>query len=405
MKAIKVFEYERLEVGKKGFTQKHFEALAEFYEKQIAEKKETFFNLGNKNVKFKQFVGVLKVGDLTIEVLPKIDRGKEENKGMWQKILLQMLIRSKTIPILPNNLAQLNAQKHTLFEAFIQLFLQEVERILADGLVKKYRSKEGNLNALKGRLMFGRHIAENIVHQERFYTTHTTYDTQHLLHQIIAKTLRLIRQIGSENQPNLARILFDFPEMPDIKVDETTFERIVYGRNTERYRQAMYWAKMLLLNYYPDVQNGNKEVVAIMFDMNKLWEKFVLVEMQRQITDYEVSGQSSKCFWETFGKTKTIRPDIFLHKNDKPNIIVDTKWKIPDDDKPSDNDLKQMFVYHLYFEADTTILLYPANGKNKAISGNYQGNYEGKMLKMCYLDILDGDKLKESLDFKEVFGL
>lgn len=402
MEAIKVFEYERLGVGEKDFTQKHFEALAVFYEKQIAEKKETFFNLGYNNVKFKQFVGVLKVGDLTIEVLPKIDRGKKEREEeLWQNILLKMLIRSKTIPILPNNLAQLNAQKHTLFEAFIQLFLQEVEKILADGLVKKYRSKEGNLNALKGRLMFGRHLAQNIVHQEHFYTTHTTYDTQHLLHQIIAKTLRLIRQIGSENQPNLARISFDFPEMPDIKVDETTFERIVYGRNTERYRQAMYWAKMLLLNYYPDVQHGNKEVVAIMFDMNQLWEKFVFVEMKKQILDYEVYEQNKKHFWET----KTIRPDIFLHKKGMPNIIIDTKWKIPNEKSPSDDDLKQMFVYHLYFEADTTILLYPANGKNTAIKGNYQENYKDKILKMCYLDILDEQQnIKATLNFEDILG-
>jgi len=404
MKTIKVFEYERLNIGEKGFSQKHFDALAEFSEKQLTAKKETFFNLGHKNVKLKQFVGVLKVGDLTIEVLPKIDKYADEDTNLWQNVLLQMLIRSKTIPILPNNLAQLNAQKYTLFEAFIQLFLQEVERILADGLVKKYRSKEGNLNALKGRLMFGRHIAENMVHQERFYTTHTTYDTQHLLHQIIAKTLRLIRQMGSENQPNLARILFDFPEMPDIKVEETTFERVVYGRNTERYRQAMYWSKMLLLNYYPDVRNGNKEVIAIMFNMNELWEKFVLVEMQRQLPDYEVNEQKYKRFWQT----KVVRPDIFLHKKGFPNfsnLIVDTKWKIPKENKPSDEDLKQMFIYHLYFDTDTTILLYPSNGKNETIIGKYQGKYKDKILKMCYLDILDGDKLKENLDFKTLFQL
>ena len=404
MKTIKVFEYERLNIGEKGFSQKHFDALAEFSEKQLTAKKETFFNLGHKNVKLKQFVGVLKVGDLTIEVLPKIDKYADEDTNLWQNVLLQMLIRSKTIPILPNNLAQLNAQKYTLFEAFIQLFLQEVERILADGLVKKYRSKEGNLNALKGRLMFGRHIAENMVHQERFYTTHTTYDTQHLLHQIIAKTLRLIRQIGSENQPNFARILFDFPEMPDIKVEETTFERVVYGRNTERYRQAMYWSKMLLLNYYPDVRNGNKEVIAIMFNMNELWEKFVLVEMQRQLPDYEVNEQKYKRFWQT----KVVRPDIFLHKKGFPNfsnLIVDTKWKIPKENKPSDEDLKQMFIYHLYFDTDTTILLYPSNGKNETIIGKYQGKYKDKILKMCYLDILDGDKLKENLDFKTLFQL
>lgn len=395
MEVIQIFEYERLAVGNKGFTQKHFEDLAEFYEQNG-----TFFSLGHHAVTFKQFVGVLRVGDLTIEVLPKIDREKKEREEkLWQNVLLQMLIRSRTIPILPNNLAQLNVQKHTLFEAFIQFFLQEVERILADGLVKKYRSKEGNLTALKGRLMFGRHLAQNIVHQERFYTKHTTYDTEHLFHQIIGKTLRLIRQIGSENQPNLSRILFDFPEMPDVKVDETTFERMVYGRNTERYRQAMHWAKMLLLNYYPDVQKGNREVVAIMFDMNKLWEKFVLVEMQKQLSDYEVNGQTSMKFWEN----KTIRPDICLRKKGKPNIIIDTKWKIPKDNTPSDEDLKQMFVYHLYFEANTTIVLYPSNGKNGHIKGNFQQKYNDRTLKMYYLDILDENGLKRELNFKSLF--
>jgi 5-methylcytosine-specific restriction enzyme subunit McrC len=40
-------------------------------------------------------------------------------------------------------------------------------------------------------------------------------------------------------------------------------------------------------------------------------------------------------------------------------LIIDTKWKLPEDNKPSDSDLKQMFMYNEYWQNANAILFYP----------------------------------------------
>jgi 5-methylcytosine-specific restriction enzyme subunit McrC len=75
-----------------------------------------------------------------------------------------------------------------------------------------------------------------------------------------------------------------------------------------------------------------------------------------------------------FWKRKTIRPDIVLEyiKDGIPQkVIVDTKWKVPANGKPSDDDLKQMFVYNVQFDASTGILLYPAAEGSAPTVGHY----------------------------------
>jgi 5-methylcytosine-specific restriction enzyme subunit McrC len=44
---------------------------------------------------------------------------------------------------------------------------------------------------LKGRLLFGQNIQKNLTHAERFYTSHTVYDPNHYLHQLLLQALTL----------------------------------------------------------------------------------------------------------------------------------------------------------------------------------------------------------------------
>ena len=66
-----------------------------------------------------------------------------------------------------------------------------------------------------------------------------------------------------------------------------------------------------------------------------------------------VSFQNKQVFWEG----RTIRPDLVLIRKNKNNddetFVIDTKWKVLDasNPKPSDNDLKQMYAYNLYWNA------------------------------------------------------
>lgn len=48
-------------------------------------------------------------------------------------------------------------------------------------------------------------------------------------------------------------------------------------------------------------------MLALMFDMNDLWEKYGLTKLRQQANgEWPVNGQERKRFWEN----KTIRPDI-----------------------------------------------------------------------------------------------
>ena len=242
--------------------------------------------------------------------------------------------------------------------------------MLHAGLVKKYRKVNGNLNSLKGSLQFGKHIQYNLVHQERFFVKHTIYDVSHILHSILYKTIRLLKQINTNTRlhSRIGALLLHFPEMPDIKVSEHLFEKVILDRKTHSYRKALEISKLLLLHYHPDLRKGKNHVLALMFDMNELWEQFVAVSLSKQ-KGLKVSTQKRRYFWNPAeGQRRTIRPDILIEANDT-NYVLDTKWKLLTDNRPSVEDIRQMYAYHHYFKAQKVALVYP--GELNGIYGKY----------------------------------
>lgn len=83
---ISVFEHEAIKVGEHGFSESHLQALERF----IGNNDETtfpYYSLIHNGVKFRQYVGVLCVDNITIEVLPKTDRDNC-GKDYWRDKLI-----------------------------------------------------------------------------------------------------------------------------------------------------------------------------------------------------------------------------------------------------------------------------------------------------------------------------
>lgn len=404
-KCIQVFEYEYLRVGTTRnaveFKKKHFDALVKLNEQQGNK----YFTVGHKKITFKHYVGVLQVDDVCIEVLPKADRSSTD-VGVWQAVLFDMLRVTKRLKVNQVDHANVTKQSKHLLDIYFEWYLNEIQKLIHQGLIKKYYRKQGNLNTLKGKLVFAKQISQNLIHKERFYTEHQVYDKDHLIHQILNQALGIIEQFtrGGYLYGKCKSILLDFPEVKAIKATAATFDKLVLGRKEHSYATAVEIARLIILNFAPNVKNGSEKMIALLFDMNNLWEEYILVQLKKAFRDDEVQvlGQRSKTLWNNI----TIRPDIVIKKEEETLMIIDTKWKIIDYNKPSTNDLRQMYVYNEYWKAPVALLLYPGTGEAKVEVSTFK-EIEGVSKHRCglaWINVLEGDKLNPKLgyDLKQI---
>lgn len=349
---MKVFEHQRLYIGQQGFKQHHLDALLKLNEYHGWK----YFKPISKGIQFTQYVGVIQVDDLVIEVHPKVD--KQDTDEKWQNVLLDMLKACGELKVNTVGSARLSKSHLNLLEIYFELFLSEINYLQRRGLIKQYRRQTKNTKALKGKLEFAEHIQKNSIQKARFYTTHQVYDTDHILHQVLYKALGIIGEYtkGTRLYANYKRLALNFPEVSKKQLNIKQLNAIKLNRKSKDYKYALELARLIILNYSPNISEGKTRMLSLMFDMNVLWEKYVLNELQKGTwgTDIEVLGQNSKLFWNA----NRLRPDIVVKKGHKV-YIIDTKWKNPISNKPDIQDLRQMYVYGRFWDAKKVLLLYP----------------------------------------------
>ncbi|QRM90777.1 restriction endonuclease [Lacinutrix sp. WUR7] len=391
---IAVFEHQRLCIGEKGFKQTHLDALLKLNEYHDG----NYFEPIAKGIKFNQYVGVIQVDGLTIEIHPKADKEDADNK--WKGVLLKMLQACGKLKAESSGAAHVKRQHLNLLEVYFELYLLEVESLVRKGLIKKYRKQTNNTKALKGKLEFAGHIRKNIVHKERFYTTHQVYDSNHFLHQVLQKALTVVSQFtsGSRLQDLVNRVQINFPEVETKTITAKQLNAIQLNRKTNSYGYALELARLIILNYSPDITSGKEKMLSLLFDMNELWETYILKQLQKACegTNMEVSGQESKSFWGS----NSLRPDIVLRQGKK-TFIIDTKWKRPQKSSASVSDLRQMYTYCRFWDAEKAMLLYPgdyAENKFKSyLTDDYSKHVSDEtseidhQCKMGFVSVLDGD--------------
>ncbi|MFL2594487.1 MAG: McrC family protein, partial [Flavobacteriaceae bacterium] len=342
--------------------------------------------------------GVIQLGGLTIEILPKTDNTISEDSDFetWHGALLNMLKVCNHINVNSVSEANLKRKHNSLLDLYFEMYLEEVQHLLRVGLIKQYRRDSSNVLALKGRLDFNKNIQHNLIHQERFYTEHQVYDFENIINQIILKGLTILSDLtyNSDLKDKIARLKLSLPEIKEIPIQKYHFDKVKNNRRTVAYNRALQIAKMIILNYSPDIRSGQENMLTLLFDMNKLWEEYIyrmLIRAKRD--DIQVSFQNKQKFWEG----RTIRPDLVITKKqdrESDTYVIDTKWKVLDvkNPKPSDDDLKQMYAYNLYWNANKSMLLYPSSRKSEERFGNFWKGREINELNQCkigFADILD----------------
>ncbi len=354
---IQVLEYQPIYVSQK--YQKELEELA---------KKTQFlgFNRSGKIIA-QNYVGIVRTKKgLTLEILPKV--GDLKNPQIAQKILLKMLQALPTFPLKHYQDASLATQKHSLLEIFISLFVQEVQRVVKKGIGRAYVQKEENLRFCRGKLIIHEQIRRNLIHKERFFVRYDEYRVDRLENRILKEALLVARKLSSSlsNQRGIDELLCFFGEVSRLK-ELHRLKYLVLERTMGYYEDALRWAKLFLFGEYPKVGAGEFGAWSLLFDVGRLFERYVGARLQRLCSGVKLQDRSRYLFDDP--KIRHLKPDIVI----RDEVVVDTKWKeVKRFEDISSIDLYQLFAYGVrYPKVKRVVLLVPSLKETKVL-GSYR---------------------------------
>lgn len=322
---------------------------------------------GRVAVKLTQWVGVLQMPDGTVlEILPKThERGGDEQVS--RRLLVRMLsavdARFRTGP--PSDL---DPADMPLLEVILRYALEGFRTGIRRGVPHQYRTVQEERPVLRGRLDLPRQVRQPA---QRAHLVHVVYDEflpdrpeNRLVRLSVERIARLTsRQDTRRLARELLHVLDGIPPSVDVRRDERAW---ALERGYSHYEPLRGLCRLILQELSP-VTRGASTSLAVLFDMNVLYEAYVAHLLRVQYPAWTVRTQTRGRRLATLHGQGVfpVRPDLHLTTGEGRVIVADTKWKRLDpDEAPTygvvNADAYQLLAYSEVFGAKDVALVYPA---------------------------------------------
>ena len=324
-------------------------------------------------------VGVVSGAEVRLEILPKIS-GVVETRN----VLVRMLATAWRLRIEDGELAQMEAQKFDILEIVVRLFakllLEEVRR----GLSRHYVQHREDLSRVRGRLDAGRQYTHNLAYPHRLACVFDELTANTKVNRLLlcaADSLARWTRVP-ETKRLLGECAGHFNEVDLVTARVALRERAAAVER--RWQPVVKLARLLLEGSYQATQLGVQDGVALLFDMNRLFEEYVarLVGRAAHSSGYDVTmqGPSGSLVADEHGKSmRRTRPDIHVCRGGRV-LVLDTKWKelqAGDDLGVSSEDLYQMHAYQHVYGCSETVLIYPSGAWLPANAAHISWQFAG----------------------------
>ncbi len=329
---------------------------------------------GKSFIQVKNYVGIIETKEgVTVEILPKVYTASDTLEKQ-QQLFLRMLRQLRNSPFISIKNAHLKISPFPILEVFISGFLNELKKLQKTGLKKDYRTQSSNQRFLRGKLLFHKQLKNNLTKPHLLYAEHDNHllDTpaNRLLKTCLKLLLKKSKSIRNQNQIRHQLLYFD-----SVSISENILadlQRIDHENRLYRhYQQCLRWTRIFLMGQSFTNFKGRHLNQALLFPMERIFEDYVGVHIKKQLLDFDVKLQDKRFHLinEHLGKPKfRLRPDIVIRSADK-LLIIDTKWKNIDQNRPKANyeirqsDMYQLFAYGEKYRqtglSPTLVLLYP----------------------------------------------
>ena len=321
---------------------------------------------GRRYIKTGRYVGTIQTKNgQTIEILPKIYKAggqEEKDANICRNVFLNMLKHLTDSKARSFQNASLNTKKaFPILEVYISNYITAVEELLVGGLKKNYALVEENQRFLKGKLDIGKQITKNITNKARFSIKYNKYIENIPQNRVIVTTLKKLLD-DSHSTTNKAHISALLTILDDIPISTNIENDLRIASSSNRlfssYEMILKWSEQFLLNRGFTTFAGAYVNQSLLFKAEKLFEDFIAHLFKKYANEYNVNTQNTRYFLVDKHNGKgmfRLRPDILVESDKdcpiKECIIIDTKWKAIDSNRPDKNyliDIKDMYQLYAY---------------------------------------------------------
>jgi 5-methylcytosine-specific restriction enzyme subunit McrC len=348
--------------------------------------------LGRKHLRATQYVGVARIGEITLQILPKIDFAgdpeAEQGSIPYQaaassatKNLLHLLSYTQDLKIREQEVSPLLDQSSDWFELLTRLLATNLHHMMKRGVDRTYVQTEESIPLIRGRWLLSRQLTRRPHLRHMFDVVYDEFLADSPLNQVfrfVVERLLLSTQNGANR-----RLMLDVREwLAEVQllgeIPQAHLEGVHFTRLNDRFRPAFNLARLFLENQIPQLAVGRRETFAFVFDMERLFEEFVFrfIAQHRRVILPE-AWQNTRIRAQSRGRQIYLAkrlpghkpvfrlfPDIaFVRPSGKTFLILDTKYKWLDPKRHrlgvSEGDIYQMLAYATRLNCPQTLLLYP----------------------------------------------
>jgi len=326
-----------------------------------------------------QWVGVVQVSGLQVEILPKIDvPGASAEWGDTAQFearrnLLYMLSVGGDVPVRSRDVARLATRKAPLSETLAAIFAHRLRQELLLGPERAYLQREENLRCFKGKLQIPDQVRFNAAHRERFYCRFDELLDDTPMNRIFRAACQRLHAVTKTpaTQDVLRQCLLLLDGVSDVEVQEADFSGIGITRQNQRFEEVLRFCRLILAGRSPTIEAGQTRAFSLLFDMNVVFERFIAamlrIHVAPRIGDVQVFPQAarhSRHLLESKGAgVLRLAPDVLIEGFGRA-MVLDTKWKPLTPGKRGrggvgNGDLYQLYAYARRYGCRQSVLLYP----------------------------------------------
>lgn len=308
-------------------------------------------NSGKIEIDPHQFVGLLTLpSGRRLRISPKIPA----------RNLFRMLASAYELPSPFREEPAATAALDEVLEFVVEYFVDRVQERIDRGLYREYVEREENLPVVKGRIVFADDIRANFALRQRTWCRfgELTWDVPD--NQVLRQVANLLAGWGFSTQltSRLGRIVALLDEVSDSRFVSDDLAGFRYHRHNDDYWELHQLCRIFLEFSSPNEDVGPVPLRSFLIDMNVLFERFVEQQFRLMLKrPWSVEYQSHA--WLAEGGRVLLKPDLVIRRGNKPQLVLDCKYKRLETGRYKNHDLYQVLAYCTALGLNVGTLIYP----------------------------------------------